>query len=831
MKPNFALTLSFEGIGLLHRAFPGWHLVGEIGLDNEDLLSDLRRLREKAVSLDPSGLRSKLVIPNDQIRYISFDAAEAGTDDLPGLVRQNLEGATPYQLDDLVYDWSENGDRVLVAAVARETLREAEAFAAEHRFNPISFVAIPENGHFEGEPFFGETSLAAEIAGEDAPVERDPVPVRVIGTARLPDPVPAQGQPEVADAEGDAADTPAPVETAAEPSPATQDDPVGGLAEPAAPFETLDAPAEQPDDQTDPTRDAPSVSTFASIRAHRGDAPTSAPKLDGVARHFTPVPVSAEVVADHLPGEPDNTATEAEPAPKPAAPDAEPTGIAAPRPEPVAAPAPDPRAFSTRRSAPIVAPPAPSEPRERRVSAEARHFKPAARDEARQMTVFGARDEDVGGKPKYLGLILTAVLLLFLAGVAAWASIFMDDGLAGFFRSEPEVTVAQVPALPETGGLQSQSGGEEAVVAALTPSTEDVDDALREALSQPKPAELTEDEARARYAATGIWLVAPEQSGVPAAGSIEEFYQTSIDRNITIEDAVALPDVALLKADERPATPNSPAGAGTTFALDARGLVVATAEGALTPDGIRVFAGQPPVRPVAMLRRERVEEVVEPPEPQDLQQAETRPKDRPADLAEQIERGALSGRTRTELAVLRPKLRPQSAQEAAELAAQQAAATTAAAEPFIDLDAVNSAVTEAVQTDTGFASATPQAVASSLKPNTRPRNFDRIVRQSTESQQTVAVSAAQKVAPRIPTSTSVARQATERNVLKLRKVNLIGVYGAPSSRRALVRLSNGRYRKVKVGDRLDGGKVSAIGDSELRYQKGGRNVVLKMPKG
>jgi hypothetical protein len=70
-----------------------------------------------------------------------------------------------------------------------------------------------------------------------------------------------------------------------------------------------------------------------------------------------------------------------------------------------------------------------------------------------------------------------------------------------------------------------------------------------------------------------------------------------------------------------------------------------------------------------------------------------------------------------------------------------------------------------------------------------------------------------------------------KNAINLRAVNLIGVYGKPSSRRALVRLSNGRYQKVKVGDRIDGGRVSAIGDAELRYKKGSRNLTLKMPKG
>ena len=70
-----------------------------------------------------------------------------------------------------------------------------------------------------------------------------------------------------------------------------------------------------------------------------------------------------------------------------------------------------------------------------------------------------------------------------------------------------------------------------------------------------------------------------------------------------------------------------------------------------------------------------------------------------------------------------------------------------------------------------------------------------------------------------------------RNAINLNAINLIGVYGQPSSRRALVRMSDGRYRKVKVGDTLDGGRVSAIGDGQLSYTKGGRNHTLVMPKG
>ena len=92
----------------------------------------------------------------------------------------------------------------------------------------------------------------------------------------------------------------------------------------------------------------------------------------------------------------------------------------------------------------------------------------------------------------------------------------------------------------------------------------------------------------------------------------------------------------------------------------------------------------------------------------------------------------------------------------------------------------------------------------------------------------VAVSSA---APKIPTKASVAKSATYVNALNLSKTNLIGVYGTHSKRYALIRQANGKYKKVKVGDRIDGGQVKAITQNEVRYQKGGRLIILKMPKG
>ena len=83
--------------------------------------------------------------------------------------------------------------------------------------------------------------------------------------------------------------------------------------------------------------------------------------------------------------------------------------------------------------------------------------------------------------------------------------------------------------------------------------------------------------------------------------------------------------------------------------------------------------------------------------------------------------------------------------------------------------------------------------------------------------------AAATTTPSIPTRASVAQQATVKTAINLKRVNLIGIYGSSSSRRALVRLANGRYVKVTVGDRLNGGKVTSISTNKLIYQKSGKN--------
>ncbi|MCL4189950.1 MAG: hypothetical protein KJZ85_20315, partial [Rhodobacteraceae bacterium] len=94
-----------------------------------------------------------------------------------------------------------------------------------------------------------------------------------------------------------------------------------------------------------------------------------------------------------------------------------------------------------------------------------------------------------------------------------------------------------------------------------------------------------------------------------------------------------------------------------------------------------------------------------------------------------------------------------------------------------------------------------------------------------------AAAAAAAPAPPIPTRASVAQQATLARAIDLRQTNLIGVFGAPNARRALVRLADGRIVEVGVGDRLDGGQVAQIGERQLRYVRGGRSYELVIPAG
>ncbi|OOY24213.1 hypothetical protein BMI91_09125 [Thioclava sediminum] len=173
MKPDFALILSHDGIALVHRAKEGWTLLGEAALEGDDPMAEVAALRDKARAQAPRGFTSKLVLPDSQILYTAIYAPGPSPAQRKTQIETALEGMTPYPVSELVYDFAGPGQTVQVAVIARETLKEAESFAQENGFNPVSFVAAPEPGDFPGEPHFGLTSSVAQHIPEGAHVEPD----------------------------------------------------------------------------------------------------------------------------------------------------------------------------------------------------------------------------------------------------------------------------------------------------------------------------------------------------------------------------------------------------------------------------------------------------------------------------------------------------------------------------------------------------------------------------------------------------------------------------------------------------------------------------------
>ena len=917
MKPNFALVLSFDGIGLLHRAPGGWHMVGEVALDSSDLAPALAVLRRTATGLDSEGLRSKLVIPNEQIRYLTLPAPMRGTD-MAAHVAASLDGATPYDVADLRFDWISVGDQLHVAAVAVETLDEASSFASEHGFAPVSYVAMPPADAFPGEPFFGLTPEAAALMRPGDRLLRDTHAIRILQPAERPAPADAP-----ADAPAATTATPAPA-AATQPAPAapvveaapakavppappvTSEAPAPPLAdkvqasrfslvEPPLPevAEALtadtDAPeADVPDTSLTPDQPAdvdPLVTTAAqdapsddaaplprfSTRRDRAEPPLSAKKP--IVAELPPLPEMGAEGWTGLPGDlwgaadtetEDDAATSRATPPlvarkdraAPSAGDGAPALTPAPfisPPAPEPAPQGDEGAGLTGALLARLARKATPDP-EAEADTTATRPRKAARakvkpthSERQRLTIFGARAPEVdaaaiGGKPRYLGVVLTGVLVLFLAAVGAWSAMFSDTGLRGLFgQTQPDIADAvatpdrapQTPAEPVAMTQDIPQAPPAAVPETETapaprdPIATNIPTATDTPLPLPTgelPSELAElpplspQEARqaavSSYAATGIWQIAPDQPEAPQSQSLDALYLASIDPSLQNLDAVALPDISRALSDVRPEAQSNPAAPGKQFDLDDRGLVIATPEGAETPEGVIVFTGRPPLIPPGIPTRfARTPQADALPET-DL--AGVRPRLRPDTLIESNERATLGGLSRNELAGLRPRVRP-------ETLAAVALALREADEAEVEAD-------EADAQDTG----TDQAIASSLKPLARPRDLTTGNDSAAAAPRPAAAAALapqRNAAPQIPSSASVAQQATVRGAINLRQVNLIGVYGQPSNRRALVRLSNGRYQKVQVGDRLDGGQVRAIGENELSYVKNNRAIVLTMPNG
>ncbi|MBF9035664.1 hypothetical protein HKCCE2091_15555 [Rhodobacterales bacterium HKCCE2091] len=506
-----------------------------------------------------------------------------------------------------------------------------------------------------------------------------------------------------------------------------------------------------------------------------------------------------------------------------------------------------------------------------------------------------SRRTDDGARPSLrTALVLTLVLALVLALIAVWSALFLPESRIARWlgRVAPEVeTAAPVPdpaAAPEvvlappaaevdgdavtaeaTPEPEVDPEAEAAIAAAAEAAAEaEAEIALAPAVA-PEPVELPDIDAdlpapeppvtptravampspeavQAEYDAFGIWQLPPAPPATPANEFLipeadEDIYLASIDPVVHSHDAVALVSQSL------PAVPRAsppPPPFGVTFDLNAEGLVEPSPEGTPTPAGAVVYSGLPPLAaqprpgpdPVAPAPAGDADDAgaaVPEADPaaapadaapvegvEDAILATFLPTPRPADLSETRERQVLGGFTLDELQTERPETRPESLQEIA-LAQLAAAAAVENAPEGSEL-----------------------AVGESVLPRTRPASVVAAAEAAADRRGPAAAASTAGFASddgepepvptldvNIPQNATVSRSATMENVINLREINLIGVTGTPSDRRALVRLPTGRFVTVSVGDRIDGGRVAAIGATSLQYVKNGRNITLEVPSG
>lgn len=904
MIPNFALSLSFDGIRLLQQVPDGWDLVGEVPLDVPDLTAALEKLRATALRLAPDGLRTKLVIPPDQIRFMTLETAQTSLDD----VKTALEGQTPYALDELVIDFDRHGGRTHIAAVARETLAEAEAFAVEHKFSPVAFVAVPEPDTFEEEVFFGP---ARAIGREE--ITRDSRPVVQTGVVNLS----TANEPAPTAVEVKTTMPPPQTDVSAGSAPKADATPV--FSSRARPAGRTDAQpvADEAKTKAEPVNSGvPGGKTPSTAPAALGKMSGTAPALAGVGLPGQPVaPVKRPSVrVDAIkaaPVEPLFTRRKEPPPPAPAA---------------TTAAGPDAMQARARIAA--------------ATDLAATPMSASSAPQRKAVTDPEVTAAQPPGKSRFLGLILTAILLVVLLLVGLWASSLPPDGIAGWFRGSDKSSqtaaseapdVAEEPTEPSLTSTPVLTGEEDPVLAESSPvdlmpetdiaATPDViAEPGQPVVRAPAGRVLSPAEADRIYAATGVYQRAPRLTLTPRTSSLDGLEPVSL---IPTPAELPRPDMPVLDVatpDAALAVPVNPPGAGVVFERDANGNILATPDGTLMPDGAVVFARAPDLRPVSrprstspinpdaanapkvptVLPRLRPDNLAPATTPEPAMKPETaepsttqmdgqtdgmiaptipvkvttglpplRPLKRPVTFADlkppaagedtkpllgaialnDIRPRARPGTDTTSGPLpaytgLRPVNRPEGLAPEAVEAAENSAEPEPEPQPVTDINAVAAAIAMAAP-PSAFTNRTRLAVSVTPRPDSRPRNFAQVVasartsapvRQNNPARTTAAAAVATPAPPTIvaPNGTvpgGVARAATQEDAINLRQMNLVGVYGKPNQRRALVRLGNGRYVKVEVGSNLDGGRVTAIGDSALNFVKRGRTYALVLPTG
>lgn len=947
MKPDFALDFRDNQIALLHRQETGWAIIGRVAMDDPDLDAAMAYLRATALGLSPRGVAAKLILPNEAILYTAISNLPYGHDQRAAAIKQGLVGRTPYGVDDLVYDWTDAGASAHVAVIARETLEEAEGFASQHRFNPISFAALPNQSGYDGEVWFGATQLSETLLAQGEVIERDDVtllavdadvapaaelaasdfemgaaldtdqidaavvvaepvqsPINARDPQTDPSPAPQQDAREVlqdfmnADrfAQEVVADDASPEPDHAsslglEPNVVQVHEPDRGIQPEAlrpankeiqqkqpASFEAAFAetpeptgPAEEADVEEAPmavdvpliddlpapdrfgekpqTRAEKMLAAFAARRdaaLFKAAAETNARRVEPVLRAAkaddlqTSVPldeVSAYTLADLAV---DPVASSFMPAPESALLVADPTDLGAqpvtpasslPKlgvPEVKLGRAPEVTATSGLRPAIVKHVPAKQQPQ------KLQDLKAMPQSKARPR--LGMR----------LGWIMTIILLLALAAASALSELLLTSYNALYSKETDLVSVqpAQEPELAEQAQIAAP-----ATLATPTepvadlPAAEAAVEAVAEVTAAPDlapivPAAISLGQTMPLGQAPDLLLPAPN-----AAASAPRAPPSPITDAMSVGEtsALAAADAALPAPLPREATRTATASAvalvftGKPVLIPSPRPDVILAAAALArpstakpapdlsalPAADPALAGAKPLpRPASILAAVKAAApALGPPPGADPALADARPTKRPDNILS-------AGRA--------ARLASASASIVAGAEAAIAEAALAPAPLAVDPNLSPLAVTVSripAPRPAGLKSAFNQALAAAAALNPAPEASppaDEVANNAAPADE----SAEQDVGLDGGASerSVVAKQATQRNMLNLQNTNLVGIFGSQANRYALIRQPSGSFKRLKVGDRFDGGRIAAITESEVRYEKGGDLLALRMPK-
>ncbi len=833
MRPDFALSLSSEGLSLLQRFGSNWILLDQVYLADADFDGRMEALRTAAMERSRNASQVKLVIPNDQIKYYSLSRPkDARPDDIETMIQLSLQAETPYSLNEISFDWVSNADTIYVAAVARQTLHEAEEFVTHQGFQPLGNVAIAPEGQFIGEVFFGLANGAAPLMECDAnPIQVVSSALQALGAASRN----AESISEDFEEETDASDKALAVfESVREGAVISSDKPDKS----ALPDETLIPPF--PDRSNGSGQGAAAffekagfferiLQKVLQVSPHLSSKKKSSSRLIR-AGHLTAVVFAFVIFA--LVGW---------------------LGFYLTKPE----------NLSTTDDA-LALDKAPQVQTEARLLSQDHGFDNFAQisnpSRVTQPVVPSMNDPEAG-KLSLLRLTderySTDHLDLIRPNWGTEPKTASGKEKAG--KSEFAVTFQQIMPFQF---LQPT----EAPAQISKPTTAPSFQFLRERL-------------RRIYAISGVWSFSPNipfvqaQSHVrnPVVGTWDTLVQRRpiihlinyevfekallVDQNAPEKKAVivGLDDPVLkttkeerLSADMTGSSVLQPANASNQISG-----VTTTSIGLTSPVTDKVRATSPSfdelLNPNAVISQKL--------QIDNAELTETLPSKPIAQIDTLNQIGTQTHVNSIELVALTPpdlsidQLSPQ----AASLPPARPEGLPPQEETALPLmDVRPSSIPKAAEEDPNAKTLRPKPRPETIKP-IEPEIFPGVVAESLRpkarpkikkpADKTVEIASASAIVPEEEgeeasawessaqtTNTTISgKKATIKRALNLREVNLLGVYYFSGKRSALVRLKNGKRLMVKVGDRLDGGKVAAIGKRELRYVKSGENITIDLP--